>query len=566
MKRKLFSVFLLALLALQTVNSQNSPKWLDKAGRAVFSIITYDSQDKILNNGNGFFITSDGVGLSDFTTFKGAQRAVVVTSDGKQLPVKMIMGANDLYDIVKFRVEVDKSVSALSIATTPAAIGSDAYLIPYSTQKNRTTTSGKVNAVTKVESKYNYYTLSYSLDDKMVSCPIANSNGDIIALAQKSPDGKALSYGLDAAFGASLTVGLLATGNSNLKAIGIKKDLPDEENQALAYLYMSSSLSTPSAYSEMLNDFIAKFPNNADGYLKRAANEVMNDNDGSLIANADNDLNTALKVTQHKDDACYNAAKLMYQYLISAHQNPYKAWTLDKALSNIRQAISINPLPVYTSLEGDILFAMKNYTEALTSYQKVNKSNIVSAASYYSTATTMQMLKGDQKEIIAMLDSCIKMCPQPITRDVAPYLLARAQAYGEAGMYRPALLDYNTYYDAVNGNVNDLFYYYREQAANKAHQYQQALDDIQAAIDLKPKEMLYRVEQGAMNLRVNRIDVAVKQLQEAIKIDPKFAETYRILGLCQIEQKKNQEACANFAKAKELGDENAQPLIDKYCK
>jgi predicted Zn-dependent protease len=144
--------------------------------------------------------------------------------------------------------------------------------------------------------------------------------------------------------------------------------------------------------------------------------------------------------------------------------------------------------------------------------------------------------------------------------------LARAQAYGEAGMYRPALLDYNTYYDAVNGNVNDLFYYYREQAANKAHQYQQALDDIQAAIDLKPKEMLYRVEQGAMNLRVNRIDVAVKQLQEAIKIDPKFAETYRILGLCQIEQKKNQEACANFAKAKELGDENAQPLIDKYCK
>lgn len=565
MKRKLFFAFLLGLLTMQTVSSQNNPKWLDKAERAVFSVITYDGQDKILKNGNGFFISSDGIGLSDFTTFKGAQRAVVVTSEGKQLPVKMIMGANDLYDVVKFKVDVDKSVSTLSLAASPATVGSEVYLIPYSTQKNRACTSGKVNAVTKVESKYNYYTFSYSLDDKMVSCPIANSNGDIIALAQKS-DGKTVSYGLDAAFGSSLTVGLLAMSDANLRAIGIKKDLPDDENQALAYLYMATSLSSNAAYAEMLNDFITKFPNNADGYIRRATNEISTDQDGSQMTAADNDLNSALKVTQHKDDALYNVAKLMYQYLILQHQNPYKAWTFDKALTNIRQAISINPLPLYTLLEGDILFAMKNYNEALTSYQKVNKSNIVSAASYYSTATTMQMLKADQKDIIAMLDSCVNMCSKPITRDAAPYLLARAQAYSDAGMFRPALLDYNTYYDAVNGQVNDLFYYYREQAANKAHQYQQALNDIQAAIDANPKEMLYRVEQGAMNLRVGRVDIAVKQLQEAIKLDPKFAETYRILGLCQIEQKKNSEACANFAKAKELGDQNAQPLIDKYCK
>lgn len=44
------------------------------------------------------------------------------------------------------------------------------------------------------------------------------------------------------------------------------------------------------------------------------------------------------------------------------------------------------------------------------------------------------------------------------------------------------------------------------------------------------------------------------------------AAAYRMLGYCQIQLKKNKEACANFAKAKELGDEVVDGLIQKYCK
>jgi tetratricopeptide (TPR) repeat protein len=468
---------------------------------------------------------------------------------------------------VKFRVGITKSVEALTITSSPAAVGSDVYLIPYSTQKSKTCTSGKVNEDTKVESKYSYYTLSYPLDDKMVSCPIANASGEIIALAQKSADKKGVSYGLDASFATSLSISILAMNDANLKAIAIKKDLPNEENQALVYLYMSSSLVPNEAYTELLNDFIAKFPNSADGYVKRAENSLANDKNGSQIEAVQSDLDRAIKLSQHRDDALYNAARLMYASLTSSQDKiDNKKWSLDTALADIREAISISELPLYVQLEGNILFAQKKYDEALVSYQKVNKSNIASAASLYSTAMTMQMLKRDNKEIVAMMDSCVNICVKPFTRDAAPYILARAQAYTEAGMYRPALLDYNTYYDVVNGNVNDLFYYYREQAANKAKQYQQALDDIQKAIDMNPKEMLYRVEQGAMNLRVGRVDIAAKQLEEALKIDDKYAETYRILGLCKIEQKKKDEACTLFNKSKELGDENAQAAIDKYCK
>ncbi len=112
--------------------------------------------------------------------------------------------------------------------------------------------------------------------------------------------------------------------------------------------------------------------------------------------------------------------------------------------------------------------------------------------------------------------------------------------------------------------VNDLFYYYREQAALKARQYQRALDDIVKAIELSPKDLTYRAEHAVVNLRVGRYEESMKILNEILKDEPKYAEAYRLLGLCQIQLKKTDEACGNFNKAKkELGDPNVDELIKR---
>ena len=55
MKKKLLLMLTLCLLAQWSV--AQAPKWVDKAKRAVFSVVTYDQNDKILNTGNGFFVT-----------------------------------------------------------------------------------------------------------------------------------------------------------------------------------------------------------------------------------------------------------------------------------------------------------------------------------------------------------------------------------------------------------------------------------------------------------------------------------------------------------------------------
>ena len=90
--------------------------------------------------------------------------------------------------------------------------------------------------------------------------------------------------------------------------------------------------------------------------------------DQSWYDKAVDDFNRALKVAQKKDDAYYNIGKMMYSYQLSKPEKTYKDWTYDTALENVRQAIAIDPLPVYIQMEGDILFAKQDYAGALAAY------------------------------------------------------------------------------------------------------------------------------------------------------------------------------------------------------
>lgn len=561
------TILILSLCLLAQRGMAQAPKWVEKAKQAVFSVVTYDQNDKILNTGNGFFISEDGVALSDYTLFKGAKRAVIVNSEGKQMPVVNIMGADDMYDVVKFRVGTEKKVHALPVATTQPAAGAEVYLLPYSTQKDRSCTKGHVKAVDKVEGNYYYYTLEMQLKDKMLSCPLTNAEGAVFGMAQKSSgqDTATICYAVDARYAMAQNISALSYNDAALADIGIKKALPYTEEQALVFLYMASAQLSPQKYAEVLDDFIAQYPNSAEGYMRRATNLLANANDEATMERVSADMDRALEVTQEEQGTRFDRAKLIYNYLLGNPQPPYKDWSWDKALEEIRKAIAIQPLPIYTQTEGDILFAKQDYPGALAAYEQVNRSELASPTSFFSAAQTKEMMKAPATEVLALMDSCVSRCPEPYTELVAPYLLARAQALLNANQARKAMLDYDAYYKAVNGNVNAAFYYYREQAAIQARQYQRALDDLAKAIELAPNELLYRAELAVVNIRVGRSEEAIRVLQEALKIEPKYAEAYRLMGQAHIQLGKKDEACDCFAKAKELGDPNVDALIEKHC-
>lgn len=566
--RKMKMILAMSLCLLAQWTMAQAPKWVEKAKHAVFSVVTYDKNDQILNTGNGFFVTEDGVALSDYTLFKGAQRAVIIDNEGRQMPVLNIMGADDMYDVVKFRVGIEKKVTALPIATRQPAAGTLVYLLPYSTQKGRTCTTGHLKSADKAEGNYLYYTLELPLKDKMISCPLTDAEGAVFGLAQKSSgqDTATICYAVDARYAMDQKISALSYNDETLTNIGIKKALPDTEEQALIFLYMASTQLTPEKYMEVLNDYIEQYPNSTDGYIRRATQLLSTSQDEATLKQVAADMDQALKVASQEEAVRFDRAKLIYNYMLTNPATPNEDWSFDKALEEIQQAIDLQALPVYVQLKGDILFAKQDYPGALAAYEQVNHSDMASPTSYFSAAQTKEMMKAPATEVLALMDSCIALCPQPYTNTTGPYLLARAQALLNANQARKAMLDYDAYYKAMNGNVNAAFYYYREQAAMQARQYQRALDDLAKAIELAPDELLYRAELAVVNIRVGRSEEAIRILQEALKIEPEYAEAYRLMGQAYIQLKKKDEACESFAKAKELGDPNVDALIEKHCK
>ena len=563
MKRTLW--ILVCCLVAQFVSAQ-APKWVEKARSAVFSIVTYDKDNQIKGTGNGFYIDAQGTALSDYALFEGAERAVIINANSKQLEVSCILGANSMYDIVKFRTPMDKKQTTLTLATQPAKIDEIVYLLPYSTQKATTVQTGRVTAVDSIGNNAFYYTIKMKTGEKLVSCPIMNAAGQVLGLIQKSADSESdESYAIGASYGAALNISALSINDGALNHIGIKKALPDTEDQALVFLLMSAEKMTQENYLALLNEFIDQYPNSHEGYIRRA-NYYINTQDATQYALADADFQKAMSINQ--EDACFQAAKTIYAYLASLNgQEAYEAWSYDKALEWIRRAIAVSAQPLHIQLEGDILFAQGNYADAFTAYEKVNQSPIADVTTHYSAAKAKQMMEGsDINEVLALMDKAIESLQKPYMSTAAPYFYERAEMRTQAGKFREAVMDYNVFFDAVAGDVNALFYFQREQAEMQCRMYQQALNDINKAVELAPEDADFWVEKGSVHLRVNQLDDAITAFNKALSLNDKYAAAYRLLGYCQAMKKKNKEACANFAKAKELGDELVDTLNEKYCK
>ena len=565
MKKNIWIV--LACTCIQTSMAQ-VPKWAEKAKKAVFSIVTYDKDNKMKNTGNGFYIDEMGNALSDYTLFENAERAVIITADGKQKEVQTISGVNSLYDVIKFETASEKKQVFLPIAQTPAQVGETVYLLPYSTQKSTALQKGKVTSVDSIGNNSFYYTLEMKTGEKMVSCPIVNMNGEVLGMIQKNAsDESEESYAIGAGYGASLSITALLAGDTGLNAIGISKKLPDTEEQALAYLYMALPNLTDEGQKKLVDDFIKRYPKNVDGYIKRVL-ICMSEGDEQKFEEAENDFITILKVAENKDDAFYQIAKTIHSYVLSLEgAEPYEKWTYERALELVNNIEDRESNGLYAQLEGDLHFAMKHYPEAFACYERVNQSELVSPDSYYSAAKTKHLMEGsDINEVIALMDSAIVRFIKPYTQDAAPYIYERAGLYMEAKKYRDAVLDYNTFHDILNGNVNALFYYQREQAEMQCRMYQQAIDDINRAVEMEPNDLDYWLEKGAVHMRVNQHNEAEAALRKAVAIDGNSATAHRMLGYCLALQKKNDEACPYFQKAKDLGDTVVDQLIEKYCK
>jgi len=530
------------------------PAAVKKAADAAFTLTTFKADGSILATSNGVCISTDGIAVSPWKPFIGADKAVIVDSKGQKHDVECLLGANEIYDIAKF--QVSGKTAAAPLATT-VSVGDEVWLTPI--LKSGNAEKANVTSVEKFMDKYNYAILSSSATDKMNGVPVFDKKGQVIGLYNKSGDSQSST---DANYAKDFVLKGLSQNDVTLRQSDIRIGLPNTLEEAVVALMLSSE-KPANIHEAIVNEFITKFPQSNDGYYALANIQIAK----GEVANADKTMQTAIGKVIAKDEAHYNYARLIYRNaFIPEFEEKAKAigWTLDKALDEVQKAQSAKANDAYRHLQAQITYAKGDYAKAYTDFEALTKTKFNNPELYLEMAQSRQHLGGTDQEILDLLNKSIELCDTPYVSTSAPYFYTRGQQLEKMGEYRKAVQDYYTYEYFNQGRLGAAFYYMREQCEVKGRMWQQALQDILVASRLDPKEALYPTEAGSLLLRLNKLDAAMSAAQQAIQLDAAQPDAYLILGIAQCESKQKESGIKNIQKAKELGNTQADTFLQKY--
>lgn len=553
------AMWLLPLCLLFCMPLAAQPSWVKKATKSVVTVKTFAADGSLIGSASGFYVGASGEAVSSFSPFKGAQRAVIIDAAGKEWPVESILGANDMYDVVKFKVATSKT-QPLKVAAGKQTVGSQVWLLPYHEVKRLP--QGVVRKTEPFNGDYAYYTVALQMPEGSVGSPLMTDQGEVVGLMQASSSQKdTLNYAVSVLFADSLKMTGLSMNDPVMRSTQIRKALPQELGQAQLALFVGASSLDSMSYVQLIEDFIRQFPQHPDGYVSRAQQLAAI----GEYAQADRHMAKALKVAEHPDEVHYTYSRMVLQNALYPSEKTYEPWTLERAYAEAAEAYKINQQPTYRQQQAVITFAEQKYDEAYQLYEELFQSALRSPELFYAASVCKQQLK-DTTAQLALLDSCVAQYSKPYLKEAAPYLLHRAQLLLDMQRYRAAVGDMNDYETLMKAQLNDHFYYLRFQAEMGGRLFQAALNDIDRAISMAPASDLYYAEKASLQVRVGLYDEALQTAEMCIKVAPDHSDGYLFKGLAQCLKGQKTEGVKNLKKALELGDPQAEALIEKYSK
>lgn len=554
---------------------QPAPKFASKAQKAILSLNSYNKKGDLMKSGTAFFVGPNGEAIADYSLFKNASKAIVIDAAGKQYEVESILGADDTYSLVRFHVDT-KGNAYLKSAQYIQGLGANAYALNYSKDKISVCPQGVIESLDSINAKYGYYKFSVNMGDDYVGSPVFNDAGEVIGLLHSAlGQGTNLrSYAIDIRFREELKISAIMSRSASLalSSIDIAKGIPDTQEECLVYSFFKSRTAGNDEYMDILNRFVAAYPNCAEAYLRRSTPLI----DLQRFDEANADLEKYMSLAQDKAVANYNVAQSIFNKVQLMPEPAYDKWTHDVALEKVNKSIELETaqnraespanLIKCKELKAQILGGKQDYDGAISLYEELNTGENRSPAYYYAMSLAREARGDSTSLIVADLDSAIAMMGTPMPSEASTFVLRRGKVYAQSKNYRKAVLDYNQYAYLLNSQVSDVFYYDRSQIEMEAHMYQQAIDDINSAINLAPNKPLYYIEKAGMTLRFNMIDDCISACTTVLQLNSELPDAYRIRGYAYVQKNDMASARRDLQKAIDLGDETAAEILKTYVK
>lgn len=531
------------------------PAAVKKAVASVFSLKTFTSAGEVQSTAPATFVAQDGIAVAAWKAFDKAESVTATDAKGNTLAFDALLGADEIYNVAKLRV---KSAKVQPLPLGSASEGDEVWVVP--SAELGTPLKAKVKSVDKVGGKYNYYVLYVgSASDKLNGAAVVSAKGQLIGIYNQSGT---LQSATDAAYARDIVLTGMSQNDPTMRRARLRIGLPDEEKEAIVGLLLSSS-QKPTDHEATIREFIDKFPHLTDGYYALTMLALTKGDN----AQADSQLRLAVEKATKKGEAHFNYANVIYLVLTgqqAVEGDVPSSWTLDKALSEAREANRVDAQFLYQHLAAKITYAQGSYQDAFTQFEALAKQEPMLPETYLEMAQCKEQLGASDREVLDLLEQSVAVCDTPYVASSAPYFYARGLQYAKVGEYRKAMVDLVRYEYFNQGQLDASFYYQREQIELQGKLYQQALGDILTACRMAPETVAYHAEAGSLYLRVNRPQDAAEAARHCIEVDPESADGYLILGVAQTQLNQKEEGIRNIEKAKSLGNEQADNFLKKF--
>jgi len=184
--KRFIIVFIALILSSNIILAQSNLKDLiAKNEKAVFSIFTYDDFGVPSGSGTGFFISSSGIGISNFHVLGGAANAIIKTQDGNTYKIVEILEENSDADLIKFRIENDKSITFPYLVRKKTLLqkGEDIFVIGNPQGFESTVSEGIISSIRKVEGYEEVIQITAPISPGSSGSPVMTLDGKVIGIA-----------------------------------------------------------------------------------------------------------------------------------------------------------------------------------------------------------------------------------------------------------------------------------------------------------------------------------------------------------------------------------------------
>ncbi|SFU67042.1 serine protease Do [Pustulibacterium marinum] len=225
MTKKIFFSLIVVVNGIFGYSQNNLRDLTAKNEKAIFSIFTYDDFGVPSGSGTGFFINSNGIGISNFHVLVNASKAIIKTNNKKSYKVVEILESNSDADLIKFRVENSENISFpfLNLKNTGVNKGEDIFVIGNPHGFESTVSEGIISSIREVDGYEKVIQITAPISPGSSGSPVMTMDGNVIGVATfQYKEGQNLNFAVSANMISKLNPinkNLTASNNSNFIVI-----------------------------------------------------------------------------------------------------------------------------------------------------------------------------------------------------------------------------------------------------------------------------------------------------------------------------------------------------------